>query len=83
MSSHISTDCLQSIVLSSRVTGHVRMKKIDRYNLSIPKPGQTSGRSGRGSARRGGEGARGWVGRNAVGSIRPGDNPPLCPPANR
>ena len=36
--------------------------------LSNPKPGHTTGRSGRGIAPRGGEGVRGWVGRDAVGS---------------
>ena len=45
-------------------------------NRSNQKPGHTTGRSGRGGARRGGEGERGRVGRDAVGSIRPGDNPP-------
>ena len=52
-------------------------------HLSNPKPGHTTGRSGRGGARRGGGAGRSWVGRDAVGSIRPGDNPPSCPPANR
>ena len=57
--------------------------RIQNPDLSNPKPGHTTGRSGRVGARRGGEGGRGWVGRDAVGSIRPGDNPPSCPPANR
>ena len=52
-------------------------------NQSNPKPGHTTGRSSRGGARRNGEGGRGWVGRDAVESIRPGDNPPSCSPANR
>ena len=51
--------------------------------LSNPKPGHTTGWSGRGGARRGGGAERSWVGRDAVGSIRPGDNPPSCPPAYR
>ena len=51
--------------------------------LPSPKPGHTTGRSGRGGARRGGGVGRGWVGRDVVGSIGPGDNPPFCPPANR
>ena len=49
--------------------------------LLNPKPGHTSGRSGRGGARPGSGAERGWVGRDAVGSIRPGDNPPSCLPA--
>ena len=53
------------------------------HHLSNPKPGHTTGRSGRGGARRGGEGERGWVGREGVGSIWKGDNPPSCLPANR
>ena len=52
-------------------------------HLSNPKLGHTAGRSGRGDAQRGGWARRGWVGQDAVGSIRPGDNPPSCPPANR
>ena len=51
--------------------------------LSNPKPGHTTGWSGRGGAQRGGGAERSWVGRDAVGSIRPGDNPPSCPPAYR
>ena len=42
-----------------------------------------SGRSSRGGARRGGEERRGWVEQDAIGTIRPEDNPPSCPPANR
>ena len=53
------------------------------FHLSNPKPGHTTGRSARGGARRGGEAGWGWVERDAVGSIRPGGNPPSCPPANR
>ena len=37
----------------------------------------------RGGARRGGEAVRVRVGRNAVGSIRLGGNPPSDPPADR
>ena len=37
----------------------------------------------RGGARRGGRAGRGWVGRDAFGSIWPGDYPPSSPPANR
>ena len=55
----------------------------EKNNLSNPKPGHTTGWSGRGGARPGGEGGRGWVGQNAFGSTRPGDNPPSCQPANR
>ena len=51
--------------------------------LSNPKHGHTTRRSGRGGARRGGEGERGWVGRDAVESIRPADHPPSCSAANR
>ena len=53
------------------------------HHLSNPKPRHTTGRSGRGVARRGGEGERGWVERDAVGSIRLGNNPPSCAPATR
>ena len=52
-------------------------------SLSNPKPGHTTGRPGRGGARRGSRAERGRVERDAVGSIRPGDNPPSCSPANR
>ena len=52
-------------------------------NLANPKPGHTTSRSGRGGARQSGEAGRGRVGRDAIGSIWPGDNPPSCPPANR
>ena len=52
-------------------------------DVSNPKPGHTSGPSGRGAARRGGKEGRGWVERHAVGSIRPRNNPPSCTPANR
>ena len=51
-------------------------------NLWNPKPGHITGRSSRGGARRGSEGGRGWIGRDAIASIRPGDNPPSCLPAN-
>ena len=59
-----------------------RKNKKKSYLLN-PKPGHTMGRSGRGGARRGGGAGRGWLGLGAVGSIRPGDNPPSCHPANR
>ena len=52
-------------------------------NLSNPKPGHATGRSGRGGARQGGWAGWGWVGEDAVGSIRPRDNPPSCLSANR
>ena len=39
-------------------------------DLSNPKPGHTTGGSGRGSARRGNGPARGWIGRTPFG--RPG-----------
>ena len=53
------------------------MKSID---LSNPKPGLTTGGSGRGNARRGG--GAGWCGegQNADGTVRPQDNHPSCPP---
>ena len=56
------------LVLFPEITWMSRVVK----SLSNPKPGHTTGRSGRGGARRGGEGRRGWVGRDAVGSIQPG-----------
>ena len=53
-------------------------------DLSNPKPGHTTGGSGRGGARRRGSGAgRGRVGRDADGSIRPGDDRPSCLPGYR
>ena len=52
-------------------------------HLSNPKPRHTTGRPGRRGARRGGGAKRGWVERNAVGTIRPGNKPPSCSPANR
>ena len=54
-----------------------------KNHLSNPKPGHTTGRSDRGGARRGNGAARGWIGRDAVRSIRQEDNPRSCPPANR
>ena len=39
--------------------------------------------SGRGGARRSGGAGRGRVGRDADGSVRPGDNRPSCPPGHR
>ena len=51
-------------------------------NLSNPKHGHTTGGSGRSRAQRCDGAARGCVERDAVGSIRPGDNPPSCTPAN-
>ena len=51
------------------------------FNLSNPKSRHTTGRSGRGGARRGGGAGRGWVGLDAVGSIRPRNNPSLLPPS--
>ena len=53
---------------------HVSYRK---ENLSNPKPGHTTGRWGRGGARRGGGAGQGWVGRDAVGSIRQGDKSPF------
>ena len=52
-------------------------------NLSNLKPGHTTGRSGRDGARRSGEREQGWVGRDVVGSFRPGNNPSSCSPAYR
>ena len=48
--------------------------------LSIPKPGHTTGGSGRGGARRGGGAERGRAGRDADGSVRPGNSHPACLP---
>ena len=56
---------------------------IIQCDLSNPKPGHTMGRSGRSGARRCGGTGRGWVGRDAVASIRPRDNPPCCPQAKQ
>ena len=52
-------------------------------HLSNPKPGHTMGRKGRGGAQRRRGAGRGSVGRDAVGSIQPGKNAPISPPANR
>ena len=51
--------------------------------LSIPKPGYTTGGSGRGGARRSGGAGRGRAGRDADGPVRPGDDRPLCPQASK
>ena len=66
-----------------RARCHVMWCGVVLFHLSNPKPGHTTGLSGRGGARRGGGAGWGWVGRDAVGSTWPGDNPPSCPPANR
>ena len=49
-------------------------------NLSSPKPGHTTGGSGRGGARRGGGAGRGRAAQDADGTARPGDNCPVQPP---
>ena len=54
--------------------------------LSNPKPGHTTGGTWRGSAPRGVRAERGGAGRDANGSVRPGDNRPCCfpgPPGHR
>ena len=66
-----------------RKSCRIEPKSCSQQDLSNPKPGHTTGRSGRGGAWRGGEGGRGWVGRDAVGSIRPGDNTTLPLPLQR
>ena len=50
------------------------------FDLSNPKPRLTTGGSGRGGARWGGEAQRGRPERDADGSVRPRNNRPLCPP---
>ena len=41
------------------------------FNLSSPKPGQTTGGSGRSGARRDGGAVRGRAGRDSIGFVRP------------
>ena len=53
----------------------------DEWNLSNPKPGHTTGGSGRGGARRSGGACA--EGQDADGSVRPEDNHPFCPPGHR
>ena len=52
-------------------------------NLSNQKRRNTTGRSGRGCAQRGGRAVQGKVGRDTVGSIWPENNLSSCSPANR
>ena len=52
-------------------------------HVSNPKPGHTTGRSGRGGARREGGAGRGWAGWDADGSVCPGDNRPSYLPDDR
>ena len=47
---------------------------------SNPKPGHTTGGSGRSGVRRRGGAGRGGAGRNAGGTVRPGGKPILLPP---
>ena len=47
-------------------------------NLSNPKPGNTTGQSSLGGARQGGEGGRGWVGQDAIGSTGQETTHPLA-----
>ena len=65
-------------------TSTQQQKKANYYlKKSNPKPGHTTGRSGRGGARQGGGAWRDYVGRDAVGTIRTGDKPLSCSPAYR
>ena len=52
-------------------------------DLSGPKPGHTTGGSGRGGARWGGQAERGQAGWAADGSVHLGDNRPSCSPRHR
>ena len=56
---------------------------LDFFNLANPKSRHTTGRAGRGGARRGGGAGRGLVGRDAIWPIWPWDNPLSCLPAKR
>ena len=49
----------------------------DPEDLSNPKHGHTTRKSGRGCARRGGGAGQGRAGRDADGSVRPGDKRPV------
>ena len=69
------------IITPNHITEH-RTTPITPNTCLIQNP-DTIGQSVRGGARQGGGSGRGWVGRDAVESIRPGNNPPSCPPANR
>ena len=51
---------------------------VNIFHLSGPKPGYTTGGSGRGGARRGGGAGPGRAGRDADGSLRLGGNRPSC-----
>ena len=55
---------------------HEEHQMLDR--LTNPKPGHTTGGSGRGGARRGSGAGQGGAGRDAIGSVRPGNMRPSC-----
>ena len=60
--------CLARLTLASRL-----------HDLSIPKPGHTTGGSGRGGTQRDGGAMPVRAGRDIEGSARPGDICPSCP----
>ena len=59
---------------------HTDMHAFIHTHLSSPKPGHTTGGSGRGARRGGGVG---WAGRDADRTVRPGDRRPSYPPRHR
>ena len=66
---------LRFLVAENRRCEDVRIS-----HQSNPKPGHTSGRSGRGGTRRGGRAGRSRAGLDGDRSVRPGNNRPCCPP---
>ena len=58
-------------------------RSIDFLCICRIQPGRTTGGSGRCGACRSGGAGRGWVGRDADGSVRPGNNRPSCPAGHR
>ena len=64
---------------------HNPMKNIWGFcnDLSTPKPGHATGRSGRDGTRQGGGAGRVGAGRDTGGFVRRGDIGPSCPPDNR
>ena len=59
------------------------LNMVANLNQSSPKPGHTTGGSGRGGARQGGGAGRGRAGRDADGSVRQENNRPSYPPDNQ
>ena len=66
---YLSLQSLQTFFMQGMsVTNCIKSANVDRIRyLPNPKPGHTTGRSGRGGAWRRGGAGRSWIGRDAVG----------------